>query len=243
MPLLPDISTVAQTTHLNVRDLGCEREGKWLFRNMTWSVPRGSFVAITGPSGSGKTSLLRILSALENPAEGAISYSCQEGCQHEPDLFQKRMGIIFQNFRLSPTSTLLDNVLTGRLARYPWWRSTFGFPPSDKQEALELLETLGLAHRTNHWAAEVSGGEQQRTSVARAFFQQPEIILADEPVSQLDPELAVRVLDQLRSFTTSGAASVLCVLHDPTWINLYADYLLKIDPRSPDHGCLLRVEA
>jgi len=185
---------------------------------------------------------LRILSALENPIEGNISFSCQEGCQQEPDLFQKRMGIIFQNFRLSPTSTLMENVLTGRLSRYPWWRSIFGFPASDQQDARDLLDSLGLAHRTHHWAAEVSGGEQQRTSVARAFFQQPEMILADEPVSQLDPELAIRVLDQLRSFTTKGDASVVCVLHDPAWIECYADYILKIDPRSPDHGCLRRCE-
>jgi phosphonate transport system ATP-binding protein len=218
------------TAHLNVEALGLSRSDRWLFRDMSWEVPRGKFIAVVGPSGVGKSSLLRVLSGLEDSSEGRVTYCCHHGCFHEPTQYQKQLGIVFQNLRLTPSASLLRNVLCGRLGRYPWWQTCLDFPPADRREAAALLTRLGLGHRLHSWAAEVSGGEQQRTAVARALFQQPEILLADEPVSQLDPGLAHVVLRAIKDYVNESQCTALVVLHDGALVATYADYLLSLDP-------------
>jgi ABC-type phosphate/phosphonate transport system ATPase subunit len=108
---------------------------------------------------------------------------------------------VFQNFLLIGNGTLLHNVLCGRLGRYPWWRTLAGFPRTDRVEAFNILARLGLEGHVHRRAFEVSGGEQQRAALARALFQEPEMFLADEPVSNLDSELTGRVLEILRTQT------------------------------------------
>ena len=217
-----------------LRGVGLKRRGRWLFRGMDLEIPRGKFLAIVGPSGAGKTSLLGCLAGNVAPSEGEVTFECAQGCRHSPPDFRKRLGIVFQNFLLIGNGTLLHNVLCGRLGRYPWWRTIAGFPVSDRSEAFKLLSHLGLATCVHRRAAEVSGGEQQLAALARALFQEPEVLLADEPVSNLDPDLTFRVLEILRQQTRRESRTVLCVLHDQNLVRQFADIVISLNPTQPE---------
>ncbi len=225
-----------------LRQLGLRRGGTWLFRGLDLVLPRGKFIAVVGPSGAGKSSLLACLSGMLPPTEGTITYACQNGCTHEVPDFQPRVGIVFQNYMLIENSTLLSNVLCGRLGRYSWWRTLFGFPSTEQREAYRLLDEVGLARYVHRRVAEVSGGEQQRTAVARALFQEPEIFLADEPVSNLDTALTERVLGILKRQAVEEQRTVVCVLHSPELVERYADLVLSIEPGDPATWSLRAVE-
>jgi phosphonate transport system ATP-binding protein len=237
-----DFSTVCQPAtgdgsappHLSIKGLGLKRNGRWLFRNLNWEVPRGSVVAVVGPSGVGKSSLLNCLAGLAAPTEGSLTFSCNAGCLHKAQEYQKRIGIIFQNLLLSENSSVLRNVLCARLGRYPWWRTLFRFPRRDKEAAALVLADLGLGPHLHRRAADISGGEQQRAAVARALFQEPELLLADEPVSNMDAYLCGRVLGILRQEAHQNRRTVFCVLHDPALLERFADYALSLDPMNPE---------
>ena len=235
--------TGAEPPHLEIRDLGMQRNGKWLFRHLTWRVPRTSVVAIVGPSGVGKSSLLSCLAGFTKPTEGELSFCCNAGCFHDAPNYQKRVGIIFQNFLLSQNSSLLRNVTSGRLGRYPWWRTLVSLPRADKVEAVRLMRELGLGEYVHRRAADISGGEQQRTAIARALFQEPELLLADEPVSNLDADLCGRVLGILRQQAHEQMRTVMCVLHDAALVERFADYAISLDPTHPENWRVRKVNA
>ena len=102
-PTAPPLNT-DEPSHLDIEDLGLQRNGKWLFRHLTWRVPRGSIIAIVGPSGVGKSSLLSCIAGLVKPTEGKLTFCCNAGCFHDAPDYQKRVGIIFQNFLLAQNS-------------------------------------------------------------------------------------------------------------------------------------------
>lgn len=240
----PDQTSPARPLpHLSIKGLGLKRNGRWLFRNLNWEVPRGSVVGLVGPSGVGKTSLLNCLAGLADPTEGTITFSCNAGCLHQAPNYQKRVGIIFQNLLLSQNTSVLRNVLCGRLGRYPWWRTLFRFPRADKNAAALLLADLGLSAYLHRRAGEISGGEQQRTAVARALFQEPELLLADEPVSNLDAYLCGRVLGILRQEARQNRRTAFCVLHDPALLERFADFALSLDPISPEKWRVREIHA
>ena len=218
---------------VTLRGLGLERRGRWLFRGIDIEVPRGKFIAIVGPSGAGKTSLLGCLAGTLEPSEGQVVFRCAHDCHHSPRAFRKRLGIVFQDFLLIGNGTLLHNVLCGRLGRYPWWRTLAGFPRTDQAEAFATLSTLDLGADVHRRAFEVSGGEQQRAALARALFQEPEMFLADEPVSNLDPDLTFRVLQILQAQTRQESRTVVCVLHDPELVERFADLVITLNPAQP----------
>src|SRR5690606_783185 len=180
-----------------------------------------------------KSSLLTCLAGMLSPTAGDVEYRCLQNCCHRPADFQKKIGIVFQSYMLTPNHTVLSNVLCGRLGRYPWWKTLFSFPGSDKTEAAHILHDLGLGRCIRRWVAEISGGEQQRTAIARALFQQPELFLADEPVSNLDVYLTGRVLGMLRQEASVNRRTVLCVLHNPALVERFADMVLSLDPGNP----------
>ncbi|MBW7896591.1 MAG: ATP-binding cassette domain-containing protein [Opitutaceae bacterium] len=216
--------------HVTIRGLGLRSGERWLFRNLDLEVKRGRFIAVVGPSGVGKSTFLGCLNGLVTPTEGEIEFCCLQRGRHTPANFQGHTGVVFQHNLLVPNSSVLTNVLCGRLGRYPWWRTLFGFPQPDRESAFRILADLGLAAYTHRWVCETSGGEQQRAAFARALFQEPELYLADEPVSNLDTYMTGRVLGILRQEVTLHGRTVFCVLHNPDLVERFADHVLSFDP-------------
>lgn len=204
---------------VKVDGLSLSRGGRELFSNMTWELGAGQFLAVTGPSGAGKSSLLACLAGSLPPASGSVL---------KPASPRGSVGIVFQHLRLSAELSVLTNVLCGRLGRYPWWRTLIPFGRTDREEAFSIAAELGLAALANKPVKNISGGEQQRTALARTLFQQPELVLADEPTSDLDSGLAELALAKLRSLANDHGRTVICVMHDARLIERFADRELTI---------------
>jgi phosphonate transport system ATP-binding protein len=218
--------------HLTLHGLGLRRGERWLVRGLDAEFPRGVFVAVVGPSGVGKSTFLATLAGLLAPSEGEILRCDGAGvlrCPNDPEL-ERRTGIVFQQNLLVPNASVLTNTLCGRLARYPWWRTVFGFPAEDRAAAYRILRDLGLGEHVHRWTCRTSGGEQQRAAVARALLQEPELYLADEPVSNLDAYLTGRVLGLLRQEAREHGRTVFCVLHSAELVERFADLALSFDP-------------
>ena len=181
-------------------------------RGVTMHVPEGQFTAVMGPSGSGKTTLLNCLSGLDDIDEGKVliedleihKLSDSKRTQHRAE----RMGFVFQSFNLIPVFSSAENVelpllLAGRSAA------------EARRRAEATLERVGLGHRKNHRPNELSGGEQQRVTVARALAGEPAIVWADEPTGNLDSETAMSIMDLFRELNSDGLTLVV-VTHDPS---------------------------
>ena len=180
---------------------------------------RGERVGIIGPSGAGKTTLLRAIKGYVRPACGKIEVlglnwsTCDRSARRR---VQRRIGLIFQQFHLVPRLTVLQNVLCGRLGSTHRLKSLFGrFSAEDRQVAWRAICEVGLQEQVHQRADTLSGGQQQRVAIARVVAQQPEVILADEPVSSLDPVLGAEVLSLLLDVTQHHEATLILNLHQP----------------------------
>jgi phosphonate transport system ATP-binding protein len=222
-------SAAADPPHLRIENLTVERGGRVLIRELSVAVPRGRFIAVIGPSGAGKSTLLETLAGMLPHHAGSITYCCQRRCLHDPSGFRGRVGIVFQQLHLARNATALQNVLAGALSRHPWWRTLAGFPAAEQSLAQRCLDALELGVHRHRLVRRLSGGEQQRVALARALVQQPELILADEPVSQLDASLAARVLALLKDESRRSARTILCVLHDLALVDRFADAVLSLN--------------
>jgi putative ABC transport system ATP-binding protein len=177
-------------------------------RNVAFEVSQGELVLLIGPSGSGKTTLLNLIAALDRPDSGKIlvdgldvtglSRSAAAGYRDE------RVGMIFQSYNLLPQLTALENILLPMIPRRQ----------PNRRRALELLETVGLGDRGRHRPSELSGGEQQRVAVARALINDPSLILADEPIGNLDDENARKIIALLSDACRQRGKTVFLVTHD-----------------------------
>jgi putative ABC transport system ATP-binding protein len=172
-------------------------------------IPTGQFIAITGASGSGKTTLLSLIAGLDEPTQGKIIIDNQDITKlNEDELAELRgqhFGFIFQNFNLIPTLTALENVVLS---------AELNGTNGAQKKSIDLLNIVGLSKRNHHYPVQLSGGEQQRLCLARAFVNQPDIILADEPTGNLDSQNSKRVLDLMINLHHEKKATILLVTHE-----------------------------
>jgi putative ABC transport system ATP-binding protein len=176
---------------------------------ITFDLPKGSSLSVVGPSGSGKTTLLGLCAGLDLPTSGNVTLAgIKLNALDEDDrayMRNKHVGFIFQNFQLLPTLSALENVLIPLELR--------GERPG-KEQARELLDRVGLGDRFSHYPSQLSGGEQQRVAMARAFITQPDILFADEPTGNLDEATAETVTDLLFSLNRESGTTLVLVTHN-----------------------------
>ena len=208
-------------------------DGTVALNDVTFEVPDGQFLAVVGLSGSGKSTLLRCINRLIEPTEGEIWWndikiSHVEG--EELRRVRRKIGMIFQHFNLVQRSSVLRNVLSGRLGYVNPIASVFGrFPETDIQKAYESLQRVGIREKANNRADELSGGQQQRVGIARALMQQPELVLADEPVASLDPVLAHSIMSRLQQISREDGFTVMCSLHFLDLVQQYGDRVIALN--------------
>ena len=180
-----------------------------VLRHVTFTIPQGSFVAIVGPSGSGKTTLLGLLAGLDTPSAGTVSLDGVDLTRLTEDerakLRGEKVGFIFQSFQLIPTLTAIENVQVPLELR--------GLPGASAR-ARELMDRVGLADRTEHFPAQLSGGEQQRVAIARAFSNAPSILFADEPTGNLDGGTGERIVALLEELNRESGSTIVLVTHE-----------------------------
>jgi len=194
-------------------------------------VARGERVAVIGPSGGGKTTLLGVLNGLRQPDRGEVTILGQTvRAGHRRDRAQRRrVGTIFQDFALVERASVLDNVLWGRLGHAHPWLSLIGrFSPADREKAEAAVREVGLVEQRHQRADRLSGGQRQRVAIARVLAQEPELVLADEPVSNLDPALTDDVLGLLLEASQRRGATLVITLHQPQLAVGHADRVLGI---------------
>jgi putative ABC transport system ATP-binding protein len=180
-----------------------------ILRGIDLAVGAGETAAMVGPSGAGKSSLLMIIGGLERATRGQVEIAGADLMRLDEDGLARfrrdRVGIVFQGFHLIPTMTALENVAL-----------SLEFADAERpfERAAEALRQVGLAHRTEHYPAQLSGGEQQRVAVARAFVGRPQLLLADEPTGNLDTNTGRAIMDLLFSLVAGTGATLLLVTHD-----------------------------
>lgn len=207
-------------------------DGTVALRDVSFTVQDGEFLAIIGLSGSGKSTLLRCINRLIDPTRGRVLWNdiditAARGRQLRH--IRRRFGMIFQQFNLVKRSSVLTNVLSGRLGYVNSWASLVGyFPPQDHERARRALERVGIADKMYNRADALSGGQQQRVGIARALMQEPEVILADEPVASLDPVLAHSILQYLEQLNKQDGLTVLCSLHFLDLVHRYATRVIGL---------------
>ena len=199
---------------------------------VSFAVPEGQLLVIIGLSGSGKSTLLRHLNGLHSPSEGSVTVLEQNVENlNRADLraLRKDVGFVFQQFNIVGRLTCIENVLTGTLGRLKGPRlGAAMYPKKLRREAIEQLDRVGLAERAWQRTDTLSGGQQQRVAIARTLMQKPKIVLADEPVASLDPEISGQVMDLLVQCCIEDGLTVLCSLHQVDLALGWADRLIGL---------------
>ena len=181
--------------------------------DVSMRINQGDFISIIGPSGSGKTTLINLLGFLDNPTSGELRLGERSIFNHAKPLSERELtkirrvtfGYIFQNFYLIPTLTVMENVMLPL---------TFYRKPGTENEAVKLLQLLGMEHRKDHLPGQISGGEMQRVAIARAMVNMPEILLADEPTGNLDTKRSVEIVQVLQELNRNVGLTIIMVTHN-----------------------------
>ncbi len=177
--------------------------------NLSFTVDKGEFVFLTGPSGAGKSTLLRLLLRQDIPTDGSLQVGGRELASlnsHDVQAYRRSLGVVFQDFKLIATKTVFDNVA--------FVMRVLGVPvEQQRRKTYQVLKWVGLQHRATAYPPELSGGEQQRIAIARALVNEPQVVLADEPTGNLDPDLSLEIMDLFRDINASGT-TVLVATHD-----------------------------
>ncbi len=198
--------------------------------DVSFNIPKGEFVGVIGRSGAGKSTLLRMTNRLSDPTSGSIRWnetdvSALRGAELRE--WRRSCAMIFQQFNLVGRLDVLTNVLMGRLATAPAWRSMLKmWGDDDRAIALAALEQFDIAELAAKRADQLSGGQQQRVAICRALVQEPEIILADEPIASLDPRNTKIVMDALLRINKHFGITVVCNLHSLDLARGYCDRLI-----------------
>ncbi len=201
--------------------------------DVSFTVPRGQFVAVLGPSGAGKSTLLRCINRLIEPSEGKIVFDGIDITalpSKEMTRMRRRIGFIFQHFNIIDTYTVRQNVMAGRIGHNPLWRNLLQtYRLYDEAVVERYIRRVDLFDKIDERTDTLSGGQQQRVAIARAAAQEPDIILADEPMASLDPKLARVVLDLLAELAKERAMTVMVNLHVLELALAYGDRIIALN--------------
>jgi len=205
--------------------------GTQALNNVSFKVADGEFLVVIGLSGSGKSTLLRCINRLIEPSAGKIYWNNTDitaAPSAELRNIRRQIGMVFQQFNLVKRSSVLTNVLSGRLGYVNPWLSLMGlWPQEERTRALNALTRVGIADKAFSRADALSGGQQQRVGIARALMQEPQLLLADEPVASLDPVLSHSILQYLEVLNKEGI-TVICSLHFLDLVHRYATRVIAL---------------
>jgi phosphonate transport system ATP-binding protein len=225
------VSQAAAAAAIEVRGLRKEyRRGVPVLRDISIAFPSRGITAVIGPSGTGKSTLIRCINRLVEPTAGQILF-------HGVDLaklrgkalreMRRRIGMVFQEYNLVERLTVMENVLSGRLGYVSplkaWLRK---YPQDDVNAAWDLLDAVGLTAFANQRADALSGGQRQRVGIARAIMQRPELLLADEPTSSLDPKTSVEIMEIMVNLTEGRGIPVILNIHNVPLAKRFATHVI-----------------
>jgi phosphonate transport system ATP-binding protein len=223
------------TPHLLIRLEGVSHaypNGTRALENVTLRLGGEDFTVLIGPSGAGKSTLMRVLNGLVRPRQGRVWIGDTEITRapaHTVRLERRRIGMVFQGFNLVRRLSALENVLLGCLGEIPVWRSSLrAYTRPERELAMHTLERVGMVDYAWQRADTLSGGQQQRVGIARALAQRPRLILADEPISALDPKSSEQIMGLLRDIQQRDGIAVLTNLHHLDAVREYAGRVIAL---------------
>jgi len=221
---------VSSLSMLEIQNLNKQFGAKFAVSNVSLTIREGAFIGVIGRSGAGKSTLLRAINRLSDATSGRILWKGEEVTAlkgRKLDAWRSRCAMIFQQFNLAGRLDVLTNVLMGRLNHAPSWRALSNlWTARDRAIALSSLAQFDMASLASQRAEELSGGQQQRVAIARALVQEPDLILADEPIASLDPRNTKVVMDALQRINRHFGLTVLCNLHSLDLARGYCDRLI-----------------
>ena len=209
---------------LEVKKLKKKFGSNVVLNDISFSVLKGDLIYIVGPSGSGKSTLLRCLNLIEKPSSGDIIFEGISliGKKADLSLLRQKMGMVFQQFILFPHLTVIDNITLAPV------KLKLMNEVTARKKAFELLNTINLKDKAEHYPNELSGGQKQRVAIIRTLIMEPDIILFDEPTSALDPEMIGEVLDLIKKVADTGKTMVI-VSHEMNFVKKVSNRVLFIN--------------
>lgn len=209
---------------LEVKKLKKKFGNNIVLKDINFCVNKGDIISIVGPSGSGKSTLLRCINLIEKPSSGDIVFENLSLMNRKTDLslVRQKIGMVFQQFNLFPHLTVIENIILAPV------KLKLMSDKDARKKALELLETINLKDKAEHYPNELSGGQKQRVAIIRTLIMEPDIILFDEPTSALDPEMVGEVLDLIKKVADTGKTMII-VSHEMSFVENVANRVLFLE--------------